>query len=68
MPYKADDASPSARIDAPWLSGTVMPASFAAAEVIPERPVRRFDANDTGKRESRSNQVGLGGTEPGEAR
>lgn len=29
-----------------WFSGTAMPATFAAAEVIPERPVRMFAARD----------------------
>ena len=29
-----------------WFSGTAMPASFVAAEVIPERPVRMFAARD----------------------
>ena len=33
-------------VSASWFSGTVMPPIFAAAEVIPEQPVRMFAAKD----------------------
>lgn len=35
---------------ASWYSGTTMPASFEAAEVIPERPVRMFAADNPGQK------------------
>lgn len=33
-----------------WFSGTAMPSSFVAAEIIPERPVRMFAARDPGQK------------------
>ena len=33
-------------VSASWFSGNALPPSFAAAEVIPERPVRMFAARD----------------------
>jgi hypothetical protein len=33
-------------VNASWFSGTTMPLSFAASEVIPEWPVRMFAARD----------------------
>lgn len=37
-------------VSACWFSGTAIPASFAAVEVIPERPVRMFAARDPGQK------------------
>jgi hypothetical protein len=37
---------PRWHVSASWFAGTAMPASFVAAEVIPERPVRMFAARD----------------------
>lgn len=33
-----------------WFSGKIVPPGFAAAEVIPERPVRMFSARDPGQK------------------
>jgi hypothetical protein len=33
-----------------WFSGNIVPPGFAAAEVIPERPVRIFAASDPGQK------------------
>ena len=33
-----------------WFSGNVVPPGFAAAEVIPERPVRMFAARNLGQK------------------
>ena len=37
---------PRWHVNAAWFSGTAMPAGFATAEVIPERPVRMFASRD----------------------
>jgi len=37
-------------VSASWFSGTALPPSIAAAEVIPERPVRMFAARDPGQK------------------
>lgn len=37
-------------VSASWFSGTATPPSFAAAEVIPERPVCMFAARDPGQK------------------
>ncbi len=39
---------PRWHVSASWFSGTAMPASFVAAEVIPELPARMFAAKDPG--------------------
>jgi hypothetical protein len=49
-----------------WFSGTAMPPSFAAAEVIPERPVRMFAARDPGQKLD-VDQGAVRGAEAGEA-
>lgn len=41
---------PRWHVSASWFSGTAIPASFVAAEVIPERPVRMFSARDPGQK------------------
>jgi hypothetical protein len=41
---------PRWHVNAAWFSGTSMPSGFAAAEVIPERPVRTFAARDPGQK------------------
>jgi hypothetical protein len=41
---------PRWHVGACWFSATAMPAAFAAAEVIPERPVRMFAAWDPGQK------------------
>ena len=41
---------PRWHVSASWFSGTTMPATFAAAEMIPERPVRMFAARDPGQK------------------
>lgn len=37
---------PRWHVNASWFSGATMPPEIAAAEVIPERPVRMFAARD----------------------
>ncbi len=41
---------PRWHVSASWFSGTAMPTSFAAAEVIPEQPVRMFATRDPGQK------------------
>jgi hypothetical protein len=41
---------PRWHVNASWFAGTAMPPSFAAAEVIPERPIRMFAARDPGQK------------------
>lgn len=41
---------PRWHVSASWFSGTAMLAIFAAAEVIPERPVRMFATRDPGQK------------------
>lgn len=41
---------PRWHVSASWFAGTAMPPNFAAAEVIPERPVRMFAARDPGQK------------------
>ena len=41
---------PRWHVNAAWFSETEIPAGFAAAEVIPERPVRMFAARDPGQK------------------
>jgi hypothetical protein len=41
---------PRWHVSACWFSGNALPASFVAAEVIPERPVRMFAARDPGQK------------------
>ena len=40
---------PRWHVCASWFSGSAIPASFVATEVIPERPVRMFAARDSGQ-------------------
>ncbi len=44
------DVDPRWHVSACWFSGIALPASFVAAEVIPERPVRMFAARDPGQK------------------
>lgn len=37
-------------VSASWFSGNAMPPSFAAAKVIPDRPVQMFAARDPGQK------------------
>jgi len=41
---------PRWHVNAAWFSDNAAPASFAAAEVIPERSVRMFAARDPGQK------------------
>jgi hypothetical protein len=41
---------PRWHVSASWFSGTAMPTSFVAAEVIPERPVRMFATKEPGQK------------------
>lgn len=48
---------PRWHVSACWFSGSTLPPSFVAAEVIPERPVRMFAARDPGQKAAALREV-----------